>query len=79
MNDPLSYYSYLFELENDLTKTYKMELELIIMFQLLIIGYSENFIEQKKKYLFSFIIERRPILLCLDININIPTNQSVKL
>lgn len=32
MTQPLSQYSYLFEIEKDIAKTYKLELELIIMF-----------------------------------------------
>jgi hypothetical protein len=40
MTQPLSQYQYLFELEKDLSKTYKLELELIIMFQILIIQYT---------------------------------------
>ena len=32
MTLPLSQYSYLFEIEKEIAKTYKLELELIIMF-----------------------------------------------
>jgi len=32
MSQTLSQYSYLFDLEQDITKTYRLELELIIMF-----------------------------------------------
>ena len=41
MSQPLSQYSYLFDIEQDITKTYRAELELIIMFQLLVIAYTE--------------------------------------
>ena len=44
------------------------------MFQILIISYTEIFYDQKKKYLINFVIERRPILLALDIVINLPPN-----
>lgn len=40
-SQPLSQYQYMFELEKDTRKTYKRELELIILFQLLIIAYAE--------------------------------------
>ena len=41
MTKPISQYSYLFDIEQDITKTYRSELELIIMFQLLVIAYTE--------------------------------------
>jgi len=41
MSQPLSQYSYLFDIEQDITKTYRLELELIVMFQLLIIAYTQ--------------------------------------
>ena len=47
------------------------------MFQLLIIAYTEIYYEQKKKYLFTFLIEKRPLLLAVDIIINIPANTSI--
>jgi len=33
MSQPLSQYSYLFDIEQDITKTYRLELELIVMFK----------------------------------------------
>ncbi len=77
LTKPLSCYSYLFEIEKDIGKAYKEELKLIIMFQLLIIAYTEIYYEQKKKYLFTFLIEKRPVLLAVDIIINIPANTTV--
>lgn len=74
MSQPLSQYSYLFDIEQDITKTYRAELEFIIMFQLLVIAYTEIYYEQKKKYLFNFLVERRPYLLAVDIVINVPPN-----
>ena len=47
------------------------------MFQLLIIAYTEIYYEQKQKYLFNFLIEKRPLLLAVDIIINIPANTRV--
>jgi hypothetical protein len=47
------------------------------MFQLLIIAYTEIYYDQKKKYLFNFLIEKRPLLLAVDIIINIPANTQV--
>lgn len=78
MSQPLSQYSYLFDIEQDMSKTYKAELELIIMFQLLVIAYTEIYYDQKKKYLFNFLVERRPYLLATDIIINIPPNLAAK-
>jgi hypothetical protein len=72
LTQPISCYSYLFQLEKELSDTYKHELELIILYQILIILYSQMYYEQKKKYLFNFLVERRPVLLALDIVINIP-------
>ena len=77
LTKPLSCYSYLFEIETDIEKAYKEELKLIIMFQLLIIAYTEIYYDQKKKYLFTFLIEKRPVLLAVDIIINIPANTTV--
>jgi hypothetical protein len=74
MDSDLSKYSYLFDLEKDITKIYNFELELIIMFQLLVIAYTEIYYDQKKKYLFNFLTERRPYLLAVDIIINVPAN-----
>ena len=47
------------------------------MFQLLIIAYTEIYYEQKKKYLFTFLIEKRSLILAVDIIINIPANTSL--
>jgi hypothetical protein len=77
MSKPLSCYSYLFELEKDVARAYISELELITMFQLLIIAYTEIAYDQKMKYLFNFLMEKRPILLAVDIVINIPANSNV--
>ncbi len=41
------------------------------------IAYTEIYYDQKKKYLFSFLVEKRPILLAVDIVINIPANSDV--
>lgn len=67
MTQPLSQYSYLFDIEKEIRNCYKLELELIIMFQILIIQYTEIYADQKKKYLFNFLMEKRPILLALGI------------
>jgi hypothetical protein len=56
---------------------YLHELELIVMFQLLMIAYSETYSDQKKKFLFAFLSEKRPLLLALDIVINVPPNVPV--
>jgi hypothetical protein len=77
LTKPLSCYRYLFEIEKDIGKAYTEELKLIVMFQLLIIAYTEIYYDQKKKYLFTFLIEKRPVLLAVDIIINIPANTSV--
>ena len=74
MSQPLSQYSYLFDIEQDITKTYRLELELIVMFQLLIIAYTQIYHDQKKKYLMNFLTERRPYLLAVDIVVTIPPN-----
>ena len=74
MSSQLSQYSYLFELEKDVNKVYNSELELIILFELLVIAYTEIYYDQKKKYLFNFLTERRPYLLAVDIVINVPPN-----
>lgn len=79
MTKPLSQYSYLFELEKEIASTYRLELELIIMFQILVIQYTEIYAEQKKKYLFNFLMERRPVLLALEIIINIPPTTTVNI
>jgi hypothetical protein len=77
LSKPLSCYSYLFEIEKEIGKAYTEELKLIVMFQLLIIAYTEIYYDQKKKYLFNFLIEKRPLLLAVDIIINIPANTQV--
>ena len=79
MKNELAIYSFLFRLERDIKLSYEYELELIVMYQLLIITYTEVYSEQKKKFLFAFLIERRPILLALDIVINSPSHFSVKI
>lgn len=74
---PLSCYTYLFEMEKEIAIVYGHELELIIMFQLFVISYSEIYRDSKKKFLFNFLIEKRSVLLALDIVINIPVHNSV--
>lgn len=74
---PFSCYTYMFEMEKEIAIVYGHELELIIMFQLFIITYSEIYNDQKKKFLFNFLIEKRSVLLALDIVINIPVHYSV--
>jgi hypothetical protein len=76
MTQPLSQYSYLFEMEMEMAQVYSHELELIIMFQILIIQYTLIYADQKKKYLFNFLLEKRPTLLALGIQINIPPTKA---
>lgn len=72
-------YSYLFQLEKDVDRTYEAEIELIIMFHQLLITYAQFYKDQKMKFLFTFLVERRPLLLANDIVINIPANVALKI
>ena len=49
------------------------------MFQLLVVQYANVYKDQKMKYLFTFLVERRPVLLAKDIVINVPPNVSLKI
>jgi Calpain family cysteine protease len=69
----------LFQLEQDIRKTYSYEIELIVMFQMLLVQYAHIYKEQKMKYLFTFLVERRAVLLAKDIVVNIPANVPLKI
>jgi len=49
------------------------------MFHQLLITYAQFYKDQKMKFLFTFLVERRPLLLANDIVINVPANVTLKI
>lgn len=43
------------------------------------ITYAQFYKDQKMKFLFTFLVERRPLLLANDIVINVPANVTLKI
>jgi len=68
----LSCYAFVFELNKECDRVYREELELVVQFQLLIVQAGEILQEQKRKYLLTFLQEKRAALYALGIVIFIP-------
>jgi hypothetical protein len=77
LNSKLSCYSHLFTIEKEQNRIAREELEFIIQFQLLIVQNTQTLNDQKKKYLFTFLIEKKAALFALGIVINLPETGSV--
>ncbi len=72
LKSSVSCQSHLYDIEKEMSKAYREELEMVIQFQLLLVLEAEILKEAKKKYLFKFINEKKATLYTLGININIP-------
>ena len=72
-------YAYVFELDKECARVYREELELVIQFQLLIVQAGAILQEQKRKYLLTFLQEKRAALFALGIVIFVPDCGSMAL
>ena len=71
--------AYLFNVEREATKIYSEELELIIMFELLVVLFSQTLQAKDRKFMFKFLNEKKHVLHAAGIMIHIPQKGSLEL